>query len=261
MTKKLSKYIVKLRRENNYSQEFLAEKIGISRPTYMQIEKGLRDLTITEARTLAGIFGLSLDGFLEMDSPSGYNVQIKAKKKKPPTKQDIRISVPQERVEKFKQALLYILQKVGARPNVGETVLYKLLYFIDFDYYEKYEEQLIGARYIKNIHGPTPVAFKKIFEQMEQEGQATKVRSKYFQYDQKKYLPLISPDLTVFTAREIVHIDDVLNRLAGKTGKELSDYSHKDTPWLTSEMGKQLSYESVFYRDSDHSVKEYEDEL
>jgi len=30
------------------------------------------------------------------------------------------------------------------------TVLYKILYFIDFDYYEKYEEQLMGALYIKN---------------------------------------------------------------------------------------------------------------
>ena len=25
-------------------------------------------------------------------------------------------------------------------------VLYKILYFIDFDYYEKYEEQLVGAK-------------------------------------------------------------------------------------------------------------------
>jgi hypothetical protein len=54
-----------------------------------------------------------------------------------------RISVPAENVEKFKQALLYITQKIGALPNVGQTVLYKILYFCDFDYYEKFEEQLI----------------------------------------------------------------------------------------------------------------------
>ena len=44
------------------------------------------------------------------------------------------------------------------------TVLYKLLYFIDFDYYEKFEEQLVGATYIKNHFGPTPVEFKKIVD-------------------------------------------------------------------------------------------------
>ncbi len=48
--------------------------------------------------------------------------------------------------------LLYVLNKVGCKYNVGETVLYKLLYFIDFDFYEKYEEQLIGATYVKNHH-------------------------------------------------------------------------------------------------------------
>ncbi len=46
---------------------------------------------------------------------------------------------------KFKEVLLYILGKVGSLPNVGETVIYKLLYFIDFDYFEMYEEQLIGS--------------------------------------------------------------------------------------------------------------------
>jgi len=55
-----------------------------------------------------------------------------------------------------------------------------LLYFIDFDYYEKFEEQLIGAKYIKNHFGPTPVAFSEIIAQMEQEGDLTHVTKKYF---------------------------------------------------------------------------------
>lgn len=53
-------------------------------------------------------------------------------------KQEIRVSVPQKKLDKFKEVLLYVLGKVGSKPNVGETVLCKLLYFIDFDYYEKY---------------------------------------------------------------------------------------------------------------------------
>ena len=48
------------------------------------------------------------------------------------------------------------------------TVLYKLLYFIDFDYYEKFEDQLVGATYIKNHFGPTPVEFKKIVDSLQE---------------------------------------------------------------------------------------------
>ncbi|MFZ2969889.1 MAG: Panacea domain-containing protein, partial [Minisyncoccia bacterium] len=176
-------------------------------------------------------------------------------------KREMRISVPQENIEKFKEVLLYILEKVGARPNIGETAIYKLLYFIDFDYYEKFEEQLIGARYIKNHFGPTPIAFKKITEQMIEKGEIEKIKSKYFQHEQKKYLPRRTADLKILSAQEIQHIDEVLNRLAWKNAKELSEYSHSDTPWRIHKIGEEISYETVFYRDDDHSVRNYEDEL
>jgi len=52
-----------------------------------------------------------------------------------------------------------------------------------------------------------------------------------------------------------------LARLAWKNATELSNYSHSDTPWRVHEMGEQISYETVFYRDDDHSVRNYEDEL
>jgi hypothetical protein len=65
-------------------------------------------------------------------------------------KSEMRISVPQKNIEKFKQVILYILTKVGSKPNFDQTVLFHLLYFIDFDYYELYEEQLMGWKYIKS---------------------------------------------------------------------------------------------------------------
>ena len=101
----------------------------------------------------------------------------------------MRISVPQKNLQKFKEVLLYILNKVGAKENIGETVIYKLLYFIDFDFYEKYEEQLVGATYIKNKYGPTPVEFVKIVEKMIKDGEIEKVKSEYFKLQQTKYLP------------------------------------------------------------------------
>ncbi|MFH1410248.1 MAG: Panacea domain-containing protein, partial [Patescibacteria group bacterium] len=193
---------------------------------------------------------------------TSYSVELpKAKKVPDKNEPDIRISVPQKNLDKFREVLLYVLEKVGAKPNVGETVIYKLLYFIDFDFYEKFEEQLIGATYIKNKYGPTPVEFKKIVEQMIKNGEIEAVRSKHFQYEQKKYLPLRRADLKKLNAQEINHIDDVLARLSDKNAKELSDYSHNDTPWMIHEMGESLDYELVFYRDEKHSVRNYPDEL
>ncbi|MEK7062691.1 MAG: type II toxin-antitoxin system antitoxin SocA domain-containing protein [Patescibacteria group bacterium] len=258
----LSTFIQQLRKKHSLTQEFLASKLGMSRPTYMQIERGERDLTITEARKLADVFDIPFENFLRGDEGIAISVSIIEDNKKNTAqaeKQEIRISVPQKNLKKFKEVLLYILSKVGGKPNVGETVLYKLLYFIDFDYYEKFEEQLIGATYIKNHYGPTPVEFKKIVEHMELKGELETVKSNYFQHEQKKYLPHRAPDLSILTAQEKEHIDEVLSRLGDKNATELSNYSHGDTPWIVAETNKPIDYEMVFYRSNAYAVREYEE--
>lgn len=256
----LSKFIQQLRKKNDFTQEFLASKIGISRPTYMQIEQGQRELTISEAKKLAEIFDLNLENFLAAKEGPKTIVTLEHDKS---TKKEIqiRIDVPQKNVAKFKEVLLYILSKVGGKPNVGEAVIYKLLYFIDFDFYEKFENQLIGATYIKNHHGPTPVEFKSIVDKMIREGEIVKIEAKYFDYLQKKYLAVRRPDLNMLSGREIEHIDDVLARLSDKNAKEMENYSHEDVPWKTANNGEPISYESVFYRDERYSVRNYDDEL
>src|SRR5574341_2457677 len=179
---------------------------------------------------------------------------------KKPVKTALRINVPQKNLAKFKEVLLYILDGAGSKSNVGETVIYKLLYFIDFNFYEKYEEQLVGATYIKNKYGPTPVEFVKIVEKMIEGGEIEKVKSEYFKLQQTKYLPRRKPDLAKLTATEIEVIDDVLNRLSEMNASQISAYSHSDVPWMTTQDGEAIEYESVFYRTPPYSVRAYAEE-
>ena len=261
MVKDLYKKIKLLREENGFSQEYIARELGMSRPTYMQIERGARELTISEARKLSSIFSMRLENLLVSEKATKTKIVLEKEKTNRTSKATgIRI-IPRANIKKFKEVLLYILEKVGAKPNIGETALYKLLYFIDFDFYEKFEEQLTGVSYIKNNYGPTPVEFKKIVEEMEEKGEIERVKSRYFQYDQKKYLPCRESDLIGLSAREVKHIDEVLARLSDKNANELTEYSHSDVPWRVHKDGEIISYESVFYRDTDHSVRNYEDEL
>ncbi|MFC1802034.1 type II toxin-antitoxin system antitoxin SocA domain-containing protein [Patescibacteria group bacterium] len=228
--------IKKLRKDFGMSQSELAERLGVSRPTIARIEEGSRKLTIKEQKRISEIFEFvsSVDN------------------------SDIRVNIPQKKLEKFKQVLLYILEEVGSKSNVGMTVLYKLLYFIDFDYYEKYHEQLMGLTYIKNHHGPTPKEFVKVIEEMKQNKEIDEVKSKYFTHDQKKFLPIVSPDLSILNGRELDLINDVLVRYSDKSAKELSDISHIDTPWAVAEkQGDVLEYEHVFYRPTELSVGDY----
>jgi transcriptional regulator with XRE-family HTH domain len=251
--------IKELRVKVGMSQQKLAEILGVSRPTISQIENDERKIFADELIKLSETFNTSVDNLLNIEkSPQIILEESKSIRK---TRQIIRINVPQKNINKFKEVLLYILNRIGSKPNVGETVIYKLLYFIDFDFYEKYEDQLIGATYLKNRYGPTPVEFKKLVEKMIRDKEITKIKSEYFQYPQTKYLPLRKADLSELRANEIEIIDDVLKRLSDMSAAQLSEYSHNDVPWLTTDEGKAIEYESVFYRTSDYSVREYDEDF
>ncbi|MFA5788600.1 MAG: type II toxin-antitoxin system antitoxin SocA domain-containing protein [Candidatus Gracilibacteria bacterium] len=248
-------YIRSLREKCGFSQDFLAKKLGLSRPTFVLIEQGGRDLTIPEAEKLAGFFGLSLGEFLLKEGQ--HETEVIVKKQTPL----LRVVVPENKINKFKEILLYILEKVGAKPNIGETALYKLLYFIDFDFFEKYGEKLTGATYLKNHYGPTPIEFKKIISILESKGEVETVKSKYFQYDQTKYLPRRAANLDVINGTEKNHIDEVLDRLSNKTAKELSEYSHGDIPWQATPEKETIDYTLVFQRALPYAQSDHEEEF
>ena len=256
---KLGKTIKDLRQRIGISQQKLAHSLGVLRPTVSQIESGERKITADELVKLSEIFNVSIEYLLGFEKEPEVILYEGEKEMKMETQ--IRINVPQKNLKKFKEILLYTLNKVGSKPNIGETVIYKLLYFIDFDFYEKYEEQLIGATYIKNKHGPTPVEFKKIVDRMIRDKEIEKVKSDYFTFPQTKYLPLRKPNLTELKASEIQLIDDVLCRLSDLNATQISDYSHNDVPWLTTKNGQRIEYESVFYRTPPYSVREYGEDI
>lgn len=250
---RLGMKIKKIRDRLHISQEKLADNLLISRSSLSQIENGKRELKSCELIEISKAFNCSIDELLDLKKEPTINILQDDTCSN--TCNEIRINVPQKNLVKFKEVLLYILNKVSSRPNIGETVLYKLLYFIDFDFYEKYEEQLIGASYIKNHYGPTPVEFKKIVEEMTADRDIIKVDDRYFKYPQTKYLPLRDADLKCLKANEIELINDVLSRLSHMNASQISEYSHNDVPWLTAENQTIIEYESVFYRTPSYSVR------
>ncbi len=241
----MSTWVQNKRKSLGISQSEVAESLGISRPTYTKLEKGLVKPTVEQKALLADIFGVSADTIAKNNIS---NVEI-------PYQIKLR-EIPKENLEKFKQVLLYVVSKVGNRPNIGQTAIYKLLYFIDFDYYEKYQIYLVGAKYIKNTFGPTPISFAKIAKDLEKRGELVVVNSKHFSYDQKKYLVTSEPNVSELSAEQLKHIDDELVRLASKTAKELSDLSHEDTPWKVAKDKQELNYRHVFYRPDETSVSD-----
>ncbi|MDP8249248.1 MAG: DUF4065 domain-containing protein [Candidatus Tritonobacter lacicola] len=245
----LGERIRKLRLEFELSQEELAARIGIPRPSMSKIEAGKREVSSSEIARIAEIFSASVDELLRLE--------MKIKEARAEYKDS---ASPKFNKEKFKQVLLYVLEKCGAKPNVGETVLYKLLYFIDFNYYELFEEPLTGESYRRINYGPAPCHFPDIVDDMIRAGHLKKVTADYFGHRQKKYLPLVFPDLKQISAQEKQVIDTVLDSLSSKDAANITNYSHEDMPWKMAQDKEVLDYEAVFYRTPAYSVRSYPEE-
>ncbi len=256
--KQIGKRITELRKMKGLSQEDLARSVKISRSSLAQIELGNRSVDILELQKLSLVLEFSLDDFMSKDFPARKDVEVKEEKKA--KKVEERISVPTLQVNKFKNVLLYILERCAGKPNVSETVLYKLLYFSDFNYYELYEEHLTGAKYRKLPYGPVPHKLDTIIGQMIEKGQLQRVKTDYHGYPQIRYLPLEKADLTELRASEKEVIDRVIDQMSDWSATTISDYSHKDLPWEVTDEGKDISYELAFYRELPYSVRVYNEE-
>lgn len=256
--KQIGQRISELRKMKGLSQEDLAKSVKISRPSLAQIELGNRSVDILELQKLSFVLEFSLDDFMSKDFSASQGAYVKEEKKV--TKEEERISVPTLLVNKFKNVLLYILERCAGKPNVGETVLYKLLYFSDFNYYELYEEHLTGAKYRKLPYGPVPQKLDAIIGQMIEKGQLQRVKTDYHGFPQTRYLPLEKADLTELRASEKDVIDKVIEQMSDWSAAMLSNYSHGDKPWKASKDGEEINYELAFYRRPPYSIRVYEDD-
>ena len=242
--KELGSVIKKYREEFNYSQEKLAKKMNLPRSAISLIESGKRNVSSSELVLLSDLFDLSIDELLYKEK---CEKEISLKKK---------IVEPKFDKEKFKQILLYLIEKCGSKVNIGKAVIYKLLYFIDFDYYELNEEYLTGELYRKIDHGPTPCHFEEIEKELLKDKMIIKTVAEYHEYNQIKYIPKIKPNMSIINAMGKEVIDTVVERLSAMNAKQIEDYSHKDVPYEITDDKNIINYEAVFYRKNMHSVRE-----
>ena len=161
--------------------------------------------------------------------------------------------------EKFKQVLHYIIASCGHIENVGKTVLFKLPYFSDFNYYELYEEKLTGESYTHIPHGPAPRHFDEIILELMSECKISHFKTMYYGREQNKYVSLIEPTTDLLNQKELGVINDVLDKCSKMNATEISDLSHMDMPYKATKPGCEIDYDLVFYRDALTSVRNYDE--
>jgi transcriptional regulator with XRE-family HTH domain len=212
-------FIREQREKRGISQGQMAERLNISRPSYVAVEKGTKELSLSEAEALTKVFGISVDELLRAEAPN-YN--------------------------KYKQMILaYLREAKKDGKTLKKTKLAKLMYLADFAWFYENLESMSGMEYRKMKHGPVPSDFFRAMEELEEEG-SIKVKH---ELNGERDMYLISEgrgsakrSLDELSEAENVLIDKVWDKWSDANTREIVDFTHEQLPYKLAFDGDVVSY-------------------
>ena len=149
--------------------------------------------------------------------------------------------------DKFKMVLHHIIYKCGFRNTVGRTVLHKLLYFSDFNYYKEFNQSITNESYVKKERGPVPIHFEMAIEELVEENKISLG---------KRRLPCGGPEIDLKN-EELTIVNKVIKELSHLNGKQIGEYSLRDYPVKRTEEDEIIDYDLTFSRKSNNHDKVY----
>lgn len=151
---------------------------------------------------------------------------------------------------KYENLILYLAEKLGGEIR-GKKKLAKLLYFVDFDFFEKHERPITGDLYKALPMGPFPTHMPQVIAALEADDRIAKSMMQEFDIPTEIYRAKTKPDLSIFTADELQLIDLVIEKYGKLSGKQLEDLTHAEAPYIATEPNQEIIYELAFYRGTD----------
>lgn len=212
MSNKYAQFIKVTRKERGLSQSFLANKLGISRPSYVSIEQGKRELTMGEFEKLSGILGVSFEELEGGESPN---------------------------YEKYKQMILAFLR---LNKKIPKTKLAKLLYFADFGWFYSHLQSMSGMQYRKIKYGPVADSYFRIIDDMFDSGEIYIEQTKDGAMFISETRSGAKIHLSKVNKEEEKLIKNIERKWQNKKTNEIVDFTHKQLPYLYAQDNEIVSY-------------------
>lgn len=220
MINKYVQFIKMLRAKRGFSQADLAIKLSISRPSYIAIEQGKRELTLSEAEKLSEVFGVSLK---EMESGVSANY------------------------EKYKQMILACIRNAGSKKDgkITKTKLAKLVYLADFAWFYKHLESMSGMQYRKIQYGPVPDSYFRAMDELFELGQIeiTPTEDGAMLISETRNGAKVS--LSEINNKEEKLIKNISSKWIGKNTQEIVTFTHNQLPYAICSDNEIIPYELI----------------
>lgn len=150
--------------------------------------------------------------------------------------------------KKYRNAILFFAKKIQ-NGTLGKLKMMKLLYYLDFDFFEKYGRSVTGDEYLRFDNGPVPRMAEKILKEMkDKEIKITTHKVAEGYNDQQRIEATEDFDLNVFDKEELVMLEEVADKWEKFTGTEMKTASHGEAPWISTKPNDVIDYNLAYYR-------------
>lgn len=220
-------FIVKLRKSAGLSQEELAQKLGFSRPTLVAMEKGERDITLTELRKISGIFDLPLEVILDEELGTSQKVDLQ--------------NFGEKAFNKFHNLILQCIKYgSGVDGKITKTKLAKLVYLSDFANYYNSLKPISGFEYRRFARGPVAIEFFDIIDNDES------VSVEKQKNGDAIMISLVEqPDDSILNKDELNLVKAICKKWKKANTQEIVDFTHKQLPWSMCKDREIIPYELI----------------
>ena len=147
--------------------------------------------------------------------------------------------------EKYINSILFFVENV---PNLGKTKLNKLLYFLDFDHFEKYGDAVTNDIYENKDLGPVPQNIDQILDEMQSEKLIDIIPEQVIDFVRYRLFAREKHNANVFKPSEIEILCETTEKWRHHTAKEMVAASHGEAPWIATRNGETIPYPLAYYR-------------
>jgi transcriptional regulator with XRE-family HTH domain len=220
-------FIKYLREERKLAQADVATATGMSRASYVAVEKGTKELTLAEADAITKLFGLTIDELLQTVAP---NLTI------------------------YRQMMLaYLRVAKGDKATLKKTKLAQLLYLADFSWYFYHQKSMSGVSYRHTDFGPLADVYFRLLEEMEAGGIINIkqiYRDDYHMYEIEETRTSAKKPLTELNKKQLSHLTNIWKAWSDASTAEIVTFTSEQAPYQNSVPGEIISYDAILTTES-----------
>ena len=146
----------------------------------------------------------------------------------------------------MEDVILYFVQNAN-NEHLGRTKLMKLLYYADFDHYERAGEPITGATYKKMPHGPMPDQGHHTLDVLIRSGKLVERSIERGPHVQISYDIIGDPPIR-FTPAQLATLEAVVAEWRDAPSKTIEKASHDEPPWNGVRDREIIPYHLAYYR-------------